>query len=162
MKDAKLPLLLAAVFVLSSVAIYCLQILFFHRTEDTLFYLFQDLAFLPINALLVVVILDKLMKRHEKQSMLKKMNLVIGVFFSEMGIKLLVMFSSFAKTGQETKEGPSDRGQMVGHGLRDRQKEHKKNRFCRRCPEWESPGDARILCSTKIACPSPDGEPQSA
>jgi len=104
MKDVKLPLFLAAGLVFASVAVYCLQILLFHRTEDTLFYLFQDLAFLPVNALLVVVILDKLLKRHEKQSMLKKMNIVIGVFFSEMGIRLIVMLSSFDKAGQEIRK----------------------------------------------------------
>ena len=104
MKEVKWPLFLAAALVLASVAVYCLQILFFHRTEDTLFYLFQDLAFLPVNALLVVVILDRLLKWHEKQSMLKKMNIVIGVFFSEMGIRLLAMFSSFDKAGQEIRK----------------------------------------------------------
>jgi hypothetical protein len=104
MKEFKWPLFLAAALVLASAAIYCLQILFFHRTEDTLFYLFQDLAFLPVNALLVVVILDKLLKWHEKLSMLKKMNIVIGVFFSEMGIRLLAMFSSFDKAGQEIRK----------------------------------------------------------
>jgi hypothetical protein len=36
--------------------------------------------------------------------MLKKMNIVIGVFFSEMGIRLLTMFSSFDKAGQEIRK----------------------------------------------------------
>lgn len=104
MKSVKVPLFVAATLVLASVAVYCLQILLFHRTEDTLFYLFQDLAFLPVNALIVVVVLDKLLKWHERQSMLKKMNIVIGVFFSEMGIRLLTMFSSFDKAGQEIRK----------------------------------------------------------
>jgi len=104
MKSVKVPLFVAATLVLASVAGYCLQILLFHRTEDTLFYLFQDLAFLPVNALIVVVVLDKLLKWHERQSMLKKMNIVIGVFFSEMGIRLLTMFSSFDKAGQEIRK----------------------------------------------------------
>lgn len=99
MNKVRWPLLLAITFIVASVTVYCLQIVFFHRAEDTLFYLFQDLAFLPINALLVVLILDRLLKWHEKQSVLKKMNIVIGVFFSEMGIRLLATFSSFDKTG---------------------------------------------------------------
>lgn len=114
MRGVRWPLLIAAALVLSSVAVYCLQIVFFQRTEDTLFYLFQDLAFLPVNALLVVVILDKLLKWHEKRSMLKKMNIVIGVFFSEMGIRLLAMFSGFDKAGQVTRKDL-----LIGDGWSD-------------------------------------------
>jgi hypothetical protein len=114
MKGVRWPLFLAVALVLASVAIYCMQIVFFRRTEDTLFYLFQDLAFLPVNALLVVVILDKLLKRHEKQSMLKKMNIVIGVFFSEMGIRLLAMFSGFDKAG-----GQMRKDLLIGDGWSD-------------------------------------------
>jgi hypothetical protein len=93
--------LLTVALIMASASVYSLQVMIFHRTEDTLFYLFQDLAFLPINALLVVIILEKLLKWHEKQSRLKKMNIVIGVFFSEIGIKLLSMFVGFEKAGQE-------------------------------------------------------------
>ena len=94
-------MLLTGAFVMASAVLYALQIMIFHRTEDTLFYLFQDLAFLPVNALLVVIILEKLLKWHETQSRLKKMNIVIGVFFSEIGIRLLSMFVAFEKTGHE-------------------------------------------------------------
>ena len=94
-------MLLTGALVMASAVLYSLQIMLFHRTEDTLFYLFQDLAFLPVNALLVVIILEKLLKWHDKQSRLKKMNIVIGVFFSEMGIRLLSMFAGFEKTGHE-------------------------------------------------------------
>jgi hypothetical protein len=104
MKRVGWPLFLAAILILASVAVYCMQIVFFHRTQDTFFYLLQDLAFLPVNALLVVVILDKLLKWHEKQSILKKVNIVIGVFFSEMGIRLLSTFSSFDKAAQEIRK----------------------------------------------------------
>jgi len=103
-KKDRWPVLLAATLVLVSTAIYFIQIVLFHRTEDTLFYLFQDLAFLPVNALLVVIILDRLLKWHERQSMLKKMNIVIGVFFSEMGIRMISMFLGFDKARQEMRK----------------------------------------------------------
>ncbi len=105
MKGFRWIVLLTGALIIASAVVYSLQIMIFHRTEDTLFYLFQDLAFLPINALLVVIILDKLLKWREKQSRLEKMNIVIGVFFSEIGIRLLSMLGRFEKTGHEILGG---------------------------------------------------------
>jgi hypothetical protein len=48
-----------------------------------------DLAFLPLEVLLVVVIIERVLARREKQSKLKKLNMVVGAFFSEVGYYLL-------------------------------------------------------------------------
>jgi|WetSurSiteA1Bulk_404760.scaffolds.fasta_scaffold42973_2 hypothetical protein len=76
-----------------SFLLYFLQYYLFHRTEDTFFYMLQDTAFLPVQVLLVTVILNALMNRREKSSLLSKMNMVIGAFFSEVGMTLLHDFS---------------------------------------------------------------------
>ena len=81
--------------VLLSGLIYLIQILVFHRQEDTAFYLFQDIAFLPIYVLLVTIIVDRIFARREKQAMLSKMNMVIGAFFSEVGTELLRTLSGY-------------------------------------------------------------------
>src|SRR5208283_561786 len=57
--------------------------------------LLQDIAFLPIQVLFVTLIISDLMSRREKLSMIKKMNMVVGVFFSEVGTSLLGFFSVF-------------------------------------------------------------------
>jgi hypothetical protein len=48
-----------------------------------------DLAFLPLEVLLVVVIIERLLARRERQAKLEKLNMVVGAFFSELGNYLL-------------------------------------------------------------------------
>jgi hypothetical protein len=54
-----------------------------------------DLAFLPIEVLLVVLVVDWAIGEQEKRSQLTKLNMVIGIYFSEVGTALLKAFSSF-------------------------------------------------------------------
>ena len=65
-----------------------MQIILFKDEHETFFLLFQDLAFLPIEVLLVTLLVHGLLSWREKKAMLTKMNMLIGVFFSEVGIKL--------------------------------------------------------------------------
>lgn len=82
-------ILIAALLVAMSTVIFTVQVELFHKMGDTFFYLFQDLAFLPIQVLLVALIIDRLLSRRDKNRLLHKMNMVIGVFFSELGTELL-------------------------------------------------------------------------
>ena len=81
--------LIAVLLIASSVVIYAVQYRIFHDLRGTLFYLLQDLAFLPIQVLLVAVIVERILAWRERNRLLHKMNMVIGVFFSEVGVKLL-------------------------------------------------------------------------
>ena len=54
-----------------------------------------DLAFLPIEVLLVVLVVDWAISEQEKRSQITKLNMVIGIYFSEVGTALLKAFSSF-------------------------------------------------------------------
>ena len=85
-------IVLFALLLGSSAALYAIQVLAFGRTEDTFYYLVQDAAFLPIEALLVTFVLDALLTRREKQHVLRKLSMVIGAFFSETGNRLLAQF----------------------------------------------------------------------
>lgn len=78
-----------------SAATYFIQIRLFRSERDTFFYLIQDLAFVPIQILLVTVIVDQVLRLREKMAMLNRLNMVIGTFFSETGAPLLKMFSAF-------------------------------------------------------------------
>ena len=55
----------------------------------------QDLSFVPVNVLLVTLILDRLLKKREKQNLLNKMNMVIGVFFNDIGTDLIKILGNF-------------------------------------------------------------------
>jgi hypothetical protein len=95
MKRLKHQILLGVLLICLSAALYLLQIRIFHAERDTFFYLVQDLAFVPIQVLIVTVIVDQVLRIREKAAMLNKLNMVIGTFFSETGSALLKQFGRF-------------------------------------------------------------------
>lgn len=52
-------------------------------------YVVFELAFIPIDAIVITLILDQVLEARERKERLEKMNMVIGLFFSEVGIGLL-------------------------------------------------------------------------
>lgn len=80
--------------IASSGLIYLFKTLFMGRLPETYAYLFNALGFLPINVLLVTLILNKLLHVRAQEAKLEKLNMVIGVFFSEMGNDLLAELAS--------------------------------------------------------------------
>ena len=56
-------------------------------------YLLADLAFIPIEVLVVTLIIDQLLESRERQQRMEKMNMVIGIFFSRIGTPLLATLS---------------------------------------------------------------------
>jgi hypothetical protein len=78
-----------------SVVSYLIQIRIFHRTGDTFFYMLQDIAFVPIQVLLVTLIISRLLNDRERRALLKKLNMLIGAFYGEIGTELIKLSSSF-------------------------------------------------------------------
>jgi hypothetical protein len=95
MKHFRWQIIFGISLITLSAILYFSQILIFERPKDTFFYIFQDLAFVPISVLVVTLIIDQLLRIREKRAMLKKMNMVIGAFFSEVGARLLKSFPDF-------------------------------------------------------------------
>jgi hypothetical protein len=61
------------------------------------FYTLLDVAFIPLNVLIVGLFLNRLIASRERAELLHKMNMVIGAFFSQTGSSLicrLVVFDS--------------------------------------------------------------------
>ena len=81
--------------VVISAAIYFIHYLIFQDTHHIFIYLLGDIAFVPIEVLLVTLVLHKLLTYMERSNKLEKLNMVIGVFFSELGTKLLSYLSDF-------------------------------------------------------------------
>ena len=78
-----------------SAALYLAHFAVFRDAHHILIYLVGDIAFVPVEVLLVALILHRLLEGHEKSSMLKKLNMVIGAFFSEVGTELLERLAAF-------------------------------------------------------------------
>ena len=88
-------LILGALLISLSIAIYFLQIVLFNDSRNTEFYFLQDMAFVPLQVLFVTLILDEILNMREKQLKVKKMNLIISTFYSELGITLVKSLSEF-------------------------------------------------------------------
>lgn len=82
-------LLIAVGLLASSAALYCVHYLVFRDAHHIYLYLLGDVAFVPIQVLLVVVLIEHMLAEHERREKLNKLNMVIGAFFSEVGTRLL-------------------------------------------------------------------------
>jgi hypothetical protein len=99
--DSKWKLLFAAGLVLLSGALYVLQWAIFDDGRSTLFYLLQDVAFLPISILVVAIIVAGAVAWRERESLIHKLNMVVGVFFSEAGNDLLRLLVAFDRAAAD-------------------------------------------------------------
>jgi len=79
----------AVALLVLSVLAYGIHYAIFRDAHHIFIYMVGDLAFLPLEVLLVALIIDRVLDRREKQAVLNKMNMVVGVFFNEMGTRLL-------------------------------------------------------------------------
>ena len=80
---------LASIFLGLSAVLYFAHYLIFRDAHHIFIYLLGDLAFLPLEVLLVVVVIERILARQERQAKLQKLNMVVGAFFSELGNRLL-------------------------------------------------------------------------
>ena len=93
MKLERWQVLFALALLFSSLLIYLLHYAIFGDIHHILIYLVADIAFLPIEVLLVTLILHRLLANMEKRSRMEKLNMVIGAFFVEVGTDLLTYLS---------------------------------------------------------------------
>jgi len=87
-------ILFAVSLCLTSLLLFIFHFMIFHDLHHILIYTVHDLAFLPIEVLLVTLILHQMLERRAMRTKFEKLNMVIGVFFSEIGIPLLRFFVS--------------------------------------------------------------------
>ena len=92
-----------ALIILAAI-LYISNFLLFKDLHETLFYLDIDLAFIPIEALIIVLVLEWIIGEREKRNLLQKMNMVIGSFFSQVGTELLSGISDFDSKTEKIKK----------------------------------------------------------
>lgn len=95
MKRFNWQVLLGLVLIALSALLYLIHYAIFRDSHHIFIYMIGDIAFVPIEVLLVTLIIHRLLNERERRSMLKKMNMVIGAFFSEVGTRLLRSLSTF-------------------------------------------------------------------
>jgi len=96
MKDSRWQIWVGiGLFLLSVVLYFALYEYAPARAGDILFYTFLDFAFIPINVLVVGLILNGLLSYRERRQQAKRMNMLVGAFYSEVGTGLLALLAPF-------------------------------------------------------------------
>ena len=88
-------LTLGAGLVALSIVLYFVHFLIFDDLHHILIYGLGDIAFVPLEVLLVTLILHELLSLRERRALMQKLNMVIGAFFSETGTELLSRLTAF-------------------------------------------------------------------
>lgn len=94
MKPFSWQVLISISLIALSFILYFIHYLIFGDLHHIFIYLVGDIAFLPIEVLLVTLVLHRLLSEREKRIRHKNLNMVIGTFFSEVGTMLLKYLSS--------------------------------------------------------------------
>jgi hypothetical protein len=103
-RERRFLLIVGAVLVAFSAILYAGNILVFRSAHDTLYYLWIDLAFMPLEVLIVGLIVERIVTRREKGAIAQKLNMVIGAFFSELGMPLLARLLPAMQAAPEIRE----------------------------------------------------------
>jgi hypothetical protein len=92
-EDTRWKLSVGIGLVALSLVLYAIHYQLFHDEHHLYIFFLGDLAFVPVEVLIVSLIIDQMLKSREKQQRIEKLNMVIGTFFSNTGISLLSLFT---------------------------------------------------------------------
>jgi hypothetical protein len=95
MRRSRTSQLVTALLAVSVLLYAALFVLFRDRVADITFYTLLDIAFIPISALIVTLVINRLLEQREKEALLNKLNMVVGAFFSEVGTELIDRLVAF-------------------------------------------------------------------
>lgn len=88
-EDTRWKLFAGIGLVTLSLAMFTAHYLIFQDSHHLFIFFIGDIAFIPIEVLVVTLIIDQMLESREKQRRLEKLNMVIGTFFSTVGTPLL-------------------------------------------------------------------------
>lgn len=88
-EEIRWKLLAALGLITLSLAMFTAHYLIFQDDHHLFIFFAGDLAFIPIEVLVVTLIIDQMLESREKQRRMEKLNMVIGTFFSRIGTPLL-------------------------------------------------------------------------
>jgi len=98
--------------------LYFIHYLIFKDPHHIFIYLLGDIAFVPVEVLLVTLIIHRLLEFREKRERIEKLNMVIGVFFSETGTELLRRLSAADPEAGSIREEIAETGGWTEKDMR--------------------------------------------
>ena len=91
----------SSILIAASILTYAVHYFIFRDMRHILLYLIGDIAFMFINVLVVTLVIEQILARQEKRVLMKKLNMVIGTFFSDVGMEMLKRFSEYVDNAEE-------------------------------------------------------------
>jgi hypothetical protein len=82
-----------SILVAVSLLLYVMHFVWFKDLHHIWLWSFTSLAFLPVSALFVTLLINRVLSARDKALRLEKLNMLIGLFFSDLGNELLLRFS---------------------------------------------------------------------
>ena len=89
MKKLKQYLFVPSILILLSSIMFLIHYFLFGQLQNTLYYSLMSLCIIPINILAVTLVFERLVERRTKIERLSKLNMLVGLFFSDIGFILL-------------------------------------------------------------------------
>lgn len=99
-KHTRETVLTGIVLIALSAFLYFLHYEIFHDLHHTLIFLFEDIAFIPIDVFFTALVIEKFLDKRDISHKLEKLIIIKGVFFSELGDEIL---KEFAKCDKNVK-----------------------------------------------------------
>lgn len=78
-----------------SVVLYGIDYCLLGNLKDLSVGFLSNFAFLPVYIIIVTLMIEQVLKERERQTIIRKLNMVIGVFFSEVGNRLFKELSAY-------------------------------------------------------------------
>ena len=122
MKKIHWEIKLAFSLIVLSALLYTLHYFMFHDLHHIIIYLIGDIAFVPLEVLLVTVIIHRWLSGREKRQRMHKLNMVIGSFYSEVGVSLLKIFAEHDTNRQVISDQMRNDELWAGSKFQTRQK----------------------------------------
>jgi hypothetical protein len=95
--------IILAVLAGASLALYLVDYFVLGNSRDIASNFLGNLAFLPVYVIFITLIVEQIVEKQERQAVMRKLNMVIGVFFSEVGNRLLKELSPYVAACTELK-----------------------------------------------------------
>ncbi|MGI2336058.1 MAG: hypothetical protein ACRKGH_05385 [Dehalogenimonas sp.] len=89
MSDRRFITIAGLIAVALSGLLYTLHYTIFADAHHIFIFALHDIAFLPIEVFLVVVVIERLLAQRERKALHSKLNMVVGAFFMVVGNRLM-------------------------------------------------------------------------
>ena len=93
MKNIRWYTFVSFLLISASAFFYILHYRIFGDLRHIVLYFIGDIGFVFVQVLLMVLLIDRLLSRREKRSMLDKLNVIMGAFYTDIGTRLLAYLS---------------------------------------------------------------------